>query len=334
MARNRLCELLGIRYPIISAPMNWVSGADLVAAVSNAGGLGTLGPNAGAKTITADVVLTGERVRQEIRKVRQLTGKPFAVNLQISPTEGREFGQRCAGVALEEKVPAAVVSLGGPDVLTRRLHDAGIRVLHTVSTPRHSRKAEEAGVDAVICEGYEGGGHKGTTELTTFCLIPEVADTVKVPIVAAGGIGDARGILAALALGADGVYMGTRFMLTRESGTHPDTRAAILRAEKPPTISIPKGTSLLARDLKTQFTAKYLELLAAHSDPAVLKQYLDEHSQYCAQVLGDAQGSEVPCGQVASLIKNILSVAEIFEEIERGLSPALAELKKKAGVFG
>ena len=236
-------------------------------------------------------------------------------------------------MALEEKVPAAVVSLGGPDVLTRRLHDRGIRVLHTISTPRHSQKAAEAGVDAVICEGYEGGGHKGTTELTTFCLIPEVADTVKIPIVAAGGIGDAAGRSGGPGAGGGWGLYGNALHADPGVRHPPGYQSGHLKAEKPPTISIPKGTSLLARDLKTRFTAQYLELLASHPGPAVLQQYLDEHSQYRAQVLGDAEGSEVPCGQVAGLIKNILSAAEVFEEIERGLSPALVELRGEGGGF-
>ncbi len=333
MNNNRVCELLGIRYPIISAPMNWVSGAELVAAVSNAGGLGTLGPNAGATTISRDVEITAERMRKEIREVRQLTQQPFAVNLNINPLDGRKFGERCVEVALEEKVPVAVVSLGGPDVYTKLLHDHGMKVFHAVSTARHSQKAEETGVDAVICEGYEGGGHKGTTELTTMCLIPEVADTVKIPIIAGGGIGDARGVLAALVLGAEGVYMGTRFMLTRESSSHPGVKEAILKAEKPPTVSIPKGTSLLARDLRSQFTRNYLSLIASHPDPAEITRYLDEHSQYRAQILGDAEESEVCCGQAAALVKSIMSVAQVFDQIKNGISPVLAALQPKISSF-
>jgi len=335
MAINRICELLDIHYPIISAPMNWVSGAELVAAVSNAGGLGTLGPNAGATTIAIDVNLTGERMREQIRKVRSLTKKPFAVNLNIkAPTEeGHVFARRCVEVALEEKVPVAVVSLGGPDVYTKLLHDNRMKVLHTVSTSRHSKKAEDAGVDAIICEGYEGGGHKGTTEMTTLCLIPEVSDIVQVPIIAGGGIGDARGILAALALGADGVYMGTRFMLTKESSSHPKVKEAILKTEKPPTISIPKGAALLARDLRNQFTQTYIKLVASQTNPADIAKFLAEHSQYKAQALGDVEDSEICCGQVASLVKSIMNVSEVFEEINRGISPALAALQEKISVF-
>src|SRR4030042_1762400 len=134
MKSNALCKLLGIRYPIIQAPMNWVSGAELVAAVSNAGGLGTLGPNAGVKTITQDVRLTGERLRDQIRKVKSLTKEPFAVNIAIDIGEGRQYSQRCVEVAIEEKIPAVISSVGSPDVYTNILRDNGIKVLHAVST--------------------------------------------------------------------------------------------------------------------------------------------------------------------------------------------------------
>lgn len=174
MAKNSLCSLLNIRYPIIQAPMNWVSGAELVAAVSNAGGLGTIGPNAGAKTITSDVALTGERLRGQIRKVKELTEKPFAVNINIGVGDDRKFSQKCVEVVLEEGIAAAILSVGSPEVYCKTLKDAGIRVLAAISTTRHAVKAEQIGVDAVICEGYEAGGHKGFTELTTFVLVPMV----------------------------------------------------------------------------------------------------------------------------------------------------------------
>ncbi len=200
MGKNRICELLSIRYPIIQAPMSWVSGADLVAAVSNAGGLGTLGPNAGSEDLTMDVDLTGERMRTQIKQVKSLTNEPFAVNVVAGFGEALTFSKKVVEVVIEEEVPVAIVSVGRPDTYTRVLKDAGLKVLHAISTARHGKKAQEAGVDAVICEGYEAGGHKGFTELTTFVLTPMVADAVRIPVVTGGGIGDARGVLAALAL--------------------------------------------------------------------------------------------------------------------------------------
>src|SRR4030042_1645984 len=267
MKGNRICQLLGIRYPIVQAPMNWIPGADLVAAVSNAGGLGTLGPNAGADTITRDVVGPAERLRRQIRKVKSLTDKPCAVNflvgyegLEMSEV-GRKYSQRCIEVALEEGIPVATTSVGPPQVSTRRLKDAGVKVLHAVSTARQARKAEEAGVDAVICEGYEGGGHKALTELTTMSMIPMVADTVKIPILAAGGIADARGMVAALALGADGVHMGTRFIATHESDAHPKVKQAVIHSRDDCTVTVNKWV-VAGRDPKNTFPSKNPEMMA------------------------------------------------------------------------
>ncbi len=329
--KNRLCELLGIRYPIIQAPMNWVSGADLVAAVSNAGGLGTLGPNAGAKTLTGDVALTGERLRDQIRKVKRLTKNPFAVNIAIGQGELRQYAQRWVEVVLEEGIPVAIVSAGSPVDYTKTLKDAGIKVLHAISTLTHAKKAEGVGVDAVICEGYEGGGHKGFTELTTIVLVPMVARAVNVPVVAGGGIVDANSVLAALALGADGVYMGTRFMAARESDSHEHVKEAIVKAEDVCTISIPKG--MLSRDFKNLFTQKYLEMREAGASQKELNDFLSEFSQYRSQVLGDVEGSEVACGQVAGLITGVTSAAEIIQGVVNGLPILLEELKKKITPF-
>ncbi|MBI4297923.1 MAG: nitronate monooxygenase [Chloroflexi bacterium] len=329
MEINRLCDLLGIRYPIIQAPMNWICGADLVAAVSNAGGLGTLGANAGATAITTDVLLTGERLRGQIRKVKGLTSKPFAVNIAIG---GRKYSEKCVEVALEEGVPVAMVSAGSPDVYTKVLRDAGIKVLHAISTVRHARVAEDAGVHGVICEGFEGGGYKSPNQLTTFVLVPMVADAVSIPVVAAGGIADARGVMAALALGADGVCLGTRFMLTQESDSHPAVKEAIVKADDVCTVSIPQGP-ILSQYLANQFTRKYLEMKAAGTSPKELNDFISEHSQYRAQVLGDFDGSEVFCGQSAGLMRSVLSAAQVVQEMMEGVHPTLEALQGKLSAF-
>jgi len=288
--------------------------------------LGTLGPNAGAETITADVELTGERLRSQIRKVKTLTQEPFAVNIAVGFGEGRQYSRRCVEVALEEAIPVAIVSVGGPDVYTRVLKDAGVKVLHAISTVGHARKAEEVGVDAVICEGFEAGGHKGFTELTTFVLTPMVADAMKIPVVAGGGIADARGVLAALALGADGVYLGTRFMATHESNAHPRVKEAVVRGEDVCTASIPKDV-MLARDLNNVFTRKCLEMRAAGASSRELNDFINEHSQYHAQALGDAEGSELCCGQVAGMITEIVSAGEIVRRIVEDSEAVLARLQ-------
>lgn len=333
MKHNRLCDLLGIQYPIIQAPMNWITGADLAAAVSNAGGLGTLGPNAGAKVITADATETGERLRQQIKKVKSLTDRPFAVNFPIGMEAvegegGRKYSRRCVQVALEEGIPVAITSVGAPSVYTRELKDAGVKVLHAVSTAGQARKAEQTGVDGVICEGYEGGGHKAITELATMTLIPMTADAVKIPIVAAGGIADARGLIAALALGADGVYVGTRFIATHECDAHPRVKQAIVEATDVATISVKKWT-VAGRDLRNSFTQKYIEMQDSGASAEQLLRFLGEHTMHQALVLGDIEQGELPCGQNASLVSGIVSAAEVVRTIVQGIPAVMAEMGER-----
>ncbi len=332
MRNNRICQLLGVRYPIIQAPMNWVSGANLVAAVSNAGGLGALGPNAGADFITTDVELTGERLRAQIRKVRSLTQEPFAVNIAIGIGGSQRYSRRCVDVVIEEKIPAAIVSVGRPEVYTKELKEAGIKVLHAISTAKHAKNAEASGVDAVICEGFEAGGHKGFTELTTLALTPMVVDAVKIPVVSGGGIADARGVIAVLALGADAVYMGTRFMITGESDSHPRAKDAVVKGEDACTVSVPKEM-MLARDLRNGFTEKYLEMKAGGTPLKELQDYLNNHSQYHSQHLGDAERAELCCGQGAGLIDRVESVEEVVQSITNNITSRFEELKEKLAAF-
>jgi NAD(P)H-dependent flavin oxidoreductase YrpB (nitropropane dioxygenase family) len=240
--RTRFTELLGVRYPIVQASMAWITDAVLAAAVSEAGGLGTIGPNAGSTSVTSDVGETGERLRAQIRKCKELTDKPFAVNFVVGMVGwDREYSDRCMDVGLEEGVPVAVVSQGSPQVYTARLKEAGVKVIHVGSTVRHAQKAEQAGVDAVIVSGTEGGGHSGFDQMTTLCLVPQAADAVKIPVIAGGGIVDSRGLMAALCLGAEGVYMGTRFIATEECPTHPKVKQAILEAMDTSTMAVRHG---------------------------------------------------------------------------------------------
>ena len=333
MKDNRLCSLLGIEYPIIQAPMNWITGADLAAAVSNAGGLGTLGPNAGAKTLTKDVNETGERLRQQIRKVKSLTNKPFAVNFPMgagdSEGEGGAFCQRCVQVAIEEGFAAAITSVGPPNVYTKAFKDAGIRVLHAVSTASQARKAEQAGVDGVICEGYEGGGYKAITELSTMTLIPMTADAVKIVIVAAGGIADARGLVAALALGADGVCMGTRFMATVESDAHQKVKQAVIEARDTATVSLKKWV-VTGRVLRNSYAQKYMEMQESKASMEDLIRFLGEHTLHQALVDGDIEQGELPCGQNAAFIPSLLDAAEVVHSVVRGIPSVMGELKGKS----
>jgi len=333
MEANRICKLLEIKYPIIQAPMNWVSGADLVAAVSNAGGLGTLGPNAGSKDITAEVELTGERMRTQIKKVRRLTQAPFAVNVVVGVGEDLKYSKKVVEVIIQEAVPVAIVSVGRPDIYTDVLKNSGIKVLHAISTPKHGQKAQAAGVDAVICEGFEAGGHKGFTELTTLTLTPMVCDAVDVPVIAGGGIGDARAAIAVMALGADGIYMGTRFMATRESESLDNVKKAVVAKQGVCTVSVPKAY-MLARDLANAFTQKYLEMKQAGASRDELTRYLENHSQYHSQHLGRADNAEVCCGQVAGLIGEITSARQVVNEVVEGMEKRFGELGAKLGYLG
>lgn len=330
MGGNRICKLLGTPYPIIQAPMNWVSGAELAAAVSNAGGLGTIGPNTGVDDITSDVELTGERMRSQIRKVRCLTKAPFAVNVVVGVGEALKFSEKVVDVLMEEAVPVAVVSVGRPDIYTDKLKAAGTTVLHAVSTARHAQNAEAAGVDAVICEGFEAGGHKGFTELTTLTLTPMVADAVRIPVIAGGGIGDARGVLAVLVLGADGIYMGTRFMLTKESQSHPRVKSAIVEKQGVCTMSVPKAY-MLARDLINDFTKAYMQMKQSGASDDELAAFLNAHSQYHSQHLGRADDAEVCCGQVAGLIDEVKSAGEVMADVVGGIGRRLEELSARLG---
>jgi enoyl-[acyl-carrier protein] reductase II len=259
------------------------------------------------------VETTAEGTRQKIREIKNLTDNPFALNITVGFTEEeRRYSKRIVDVALEEGISVAIVSVGSPNVYTKVLKGAGVKVLHAVSTEAHARNAEKVGVDAVICEGYEAGGHKGFTELTSFVLIPMVADAVKIPVVAGGGIGDARGLLAALVLGADAAYVGTRFMMSMESNSHQRVKETVLKGEDVCTVSVPKR-KMLARDFKNPFTQKYLEMSLSGASADELEQFLSDHSQYHAQCLGQAEQAEICCGQVASLIKSVESAGDIIK---------------------
>lgn len=255
--QTRITELLGIEHPIIMAAMAWVSNAEIVAAVSNAGGLGTLGPNAGAIMVTTDVAETGERLRGQIRNVRQLTDRPFAVNFVVGMAGlDKKFSERCIEVGIEEQVPVAIVSQGSPMVHTERLKKADMKVLHVCAAVSHARKAEEAGVDAVVASGTDGGGHSGFEQNTTFCLVPQVVNAIKIPAIAGGGVADGRQVVAALALGAEGVYVGTRFIATIENPAHKRYKEALLRSKDGDTIAIRHGSVAKPGTGNTGFTGE------------------------------------------------------------------------------
>ncbi len=271
MRENRVCRLFGIKYPIIQGGMLGVSCPELVAAISQAGGLGML---SGVKS--------AEELRRDISRTRELTDKPFGVNLPMVLLKERT--PELAEIVAEEGVKVAATTAGSPNICTRLLKEAGVVVMHVVVTIDHALKAESAGVDAVVASGMEAGGFLGHDELTTLVLVPQVADAVKLPVIAAGGIGDARGFVASLALGAEGIQMGTRFIATRECPVGTDYKQAILKAAANSTEVTDRGKAP-ARNFRADF---------------ISETSLDSSTSYGA-------------GQVVGLIEDIPTVAELFD---------------------
>lgn len=351
--KTRITDLLEIRYPIIQASMAWITDAVLAAAVSQAGGLGTIGPNAGSKTVTVDVFETGERLREQIRKCREMTDKPFAVNFVVGVVGlDQEFSDRCVEVGIEEQVPVAIVSQGNPTVYTHRFKDAGMRVVHVCSTVRHVRKAEEAGADAVIASGTEGGGHSGFDQITTLCLVPQAVDAVRIPVIAGGGIVDARGLMGALALGAEGVYMGTRFMATQECPVHPNVKRALLEATDTSTTPVRHGSPvpiegekrgnrgfveerrgsvrLIVNDFLKKILAEKGEALAYEeisTIQGVSDLYPQSNRTVAAMVFGDLENNTITAGQGTGMIDDIPTCRELIERMIGGKDVILERLK-------
>jgi NAD(P)H-dependent flavin oxidoreductase YrpB (nitropropane dioxygenase family) len=340
--KTRITEMLGITCPIVLAPMAWITDAELAAAVSEAGGLGTIGPNAGFKTVTTDVKETGERLRGEIRKCKKLTDRPFAVNFVVGVMGwDRDFSNQCLEVGIEERIPVAIVSQGSPTVYTPVLKKAGIKVIHVCSTVRHAQKAEEAGVDAVVVSGTEGGGHSGFDQITTFCLVPQAVDAVTIPVIAGGGVTDARGLMGALSLGAEGVYMGTRFMATKECPVHPNVKQAILAAIDTSTMAVRHGSPITTDDtargnrgfveerrgsvriLLTDYVRKILAETDGTLSYEVLKspgdsdRNVQSNRTVDAFVHGNLESNSMTAGQGVGLIKDIVTCRELIERILR-----------------
>lgn len=339
--KTRLTEILEIEHPIILAPMAWITDASLAAAVSNAGGLGTIGPNAGMRTVTTDVEETGERLRSQIRECRAMTDRPFAVNFVVGvPGWDRDFSDRCVQVGIEEKIPVAIVSQGSPAVYTRRLKEAGMRVVHVCSNVRHARKAQETGVDAVVVSGTEGGGHSGFDQMTTFCLVPQAAEAIRIPLAAGGGVVDARGVVGALALGADGVYMGTRFIATKECPAHENVKQAILQAQDTSTMAVRHGSPaglkppgagdrgfveerrgsvrILINDYILNAMAQKGGTLSYEdfrSVPGDVDPNTESNRTVRAFLHGEIQENAITVGQGAGLIRDVPTCAELIHEI-------------------
>ena len=318
MKKTRLCDLLGIEYPIIQGGMVWITNAELAAAVSNAGGLGLISPTAGM-SLNDDQVA---HLRQQIRAAKSLTSKPFGVNLPLL-TPGIED---LIAAVIDERVSVAVTAAGNPALYTSRLKEAGIKVLHVAAAVRHAQSAERRGVDAVIAEGYEAGGHNGLDEITTFALVPQVVDAVTIPVVAAGGIADARGVVAALALGAAGVQMGTRFVATHECIAHPNFKEAIVKASDVDTVITGRKLGP-ARILKNELAAKMLEMEAAGASAEEIIAFIGAGRSRTGQLEGDLVNGEAYCGSIAGMIREIKSAGEVIRSIVDSYDTVLASLR-------
>lgn len=318
MKETRVCSLLGIKYPIIQGGMTWIANAELAAAVSEAGGLGTISPNAGMR-VEDNVELN---LRSQIRMARELTSKPFAVNIVVLIPEIAAL----VDVLINEGVPVVTTSAGNPRLYTNRLKEAGIKVLHVVSSVRQAQVAEDSGVDAVIAEGFEAGGHNGFDELTTMVLVPQVADAVDIPVIAAGGIADGRGLAAAFALGAEGVQMGTRFIATAECNAHPDFKRKIVESLDTGTMITGRALSP-TRTLRNEFAAKVSALDRHGTTADELLAFIGMGRSRMGQLEGNVEDGELYCGEVSGMIRDIAPAGDIIKEIVAGYDRVVTGLR-------
>jgi enoyl-[acyl-carrier protein] reductase II len=303
---TRVSDLLGIQYPILQGGMLWLATAELAAAVSNAGGLGIISPMAG-------MARRGDAVKnlcEQIGKAKGLTSKPFGVNIPLDLHSCGLF----IDLALTEKVEIVVTAAGNPGLYTDLLHAEGKKVIHVVSSVRQAQTAESCGVDAIIAAGWESGGHIGFNEVPLFSLIPQVVDAVSKPVIAAGGIVDARGVAAALSLGAQGVQMGTRFVAVEESIAHRNYIGAILEAKDTDTV-ITCRKLLPTRSLRTEFSKRLLELEEAGASAEEIREFLGYSRARTGQLEGDLLNGEAYSGVSAGLIKEIFPAALVIRRI-------------------
>lgn len=294
---NRICELLGIEYPIIQGGMAWVATAELAAAVSNAGGLGFIA----AGGAPADVV------REQIKKARTLTDKPFGVNVMLmSP-----FSDEVMEVVIEEKPAVVATGAGNPGKYIERLKEAGIKIMPVIASVAMAKRMEKAGADAVIAEGTEAGGHIG--ELTTMVLTPQVVDAVSIPVVSAGGYADSRGTKAAFALGADGIQVGTRFICSTECIAHENYKNAVLKAKDRDTVVTGRSTGAPVRALKNKLTKEYQRLEKEGASAEEIEE-LGVGGLRRAFQDGDIENGSLMAGQSAAMVHEIQPCAEIVKD--------------------
>ena len=310
--KTRVTELFNIEYPIIQAGMVWCSGWRLASAVSNAGGLGLIGAGS----------MHPDTLREHIQKCKQATSKPFGVNIPLLYPQIEELVK----IVIEEKVGIVFTSAGNPALLTPTLKSHGIKVVHVVSSVKFALKSELAGVDAVVAEGFEAGGHNGKEETTTLVLVPMVAEAVKIPVIAAGGIASGKALLAAISLGAEGVQIGTRFASSIESSAHHNFKEEVIKTDE-------GGTELMLKQLtpvrliknNLYKELKEAELRGASADE--LKTMLGKGRAKKGMFEGEIPEGELEIGQVASQLKKIESVQEIIQDIIADFNNILLKVK-------
>ena len=315
--KTRITELFKIKYPIIQGGMVWASGWRLVSAVSNAGGLGLLGAGS----------MYPEVLREHIQKCKKATEKPFGVNVPIMYPDIDKLME----IIVEEGVKIVFTSAGNPKLWTEILQKEGAKVVHVVSSSKFALKAQDAGVDAVVAEGFEAGGHNGREETTTMTLIPSVKQNIDIPLIAAGGIATGKGMLAAMALGAEGVQIGSRFVATDEASAHINFKQKVLEANEGDTVLTLKELAPV-RLLKNPFYDKVLELY--HTKEASvenLKKLLGKGRTKLGMFDGNLDEGELEIGQIASVIHTIQPVWQVIDEIIKEYYSSLAELSQISG---
>ena len=317
MKKTRVCDLLGIQYPIIQGGMLWLATAELAAAVSNSGALGIISPLAGMEKYGDSM----KNLQLQIGKARDLTKKPFGINIPLDLEQSGMF----IDVVLKEKAGIVVTAAGDPHHYAEVLHKVGIKVFHVVSSVRQAQIAESCNADAVIVEGVEAAAHLGFDELPLFSLVPQVADAVSIPVIAAGGIVDARGVVAAFALGAEGVQLGTRFVAVEENIANSKYKQAIIEAKDTDTV-ITCRKLLPTRSLKTEFTRRLLELEESGASAGDIRNFLGYSRARTGQVEGNLDDGEAYCGASAGLIKEVLPAALVIQRLIDGYKEVIKNI--------
>ena len=310
MSENRICALFGIEIPLIQAGMIWCSGWELASAVSNAGGLGIIGSGS----------MYPEILEQQIIQCKAATNKPFAVNLpMLYPDSDKHIA-----TIIKYKVPIVFTSAGNPSTWTSHLKSHGIIVVHVVSSLKFALKAQDAGVDAIVAEGFEAGGHNGRDETTTLCLIPMVSKKVNVPLIAAGGIGTGKAMLAAMNLGADGVQVGSRFVASVEASAHINFKNAVINSNEGDTLLTLKELTPV-RLLKNKFAELVSSAYENGADTDELKELLGKGRAKKGMFEGDLENGELEIGQVSAILDTILPAADIISEMLSEYREAIKE---------